>query len=365
MQKSKNSPPVASQESDDSGIVRQLQSELSPRPLALPHNFLSSSAHHINRANAPAALDDSFPPPFRNPSGGGTAEDTSYSDQMHSLPSSRFDSQPFANSRDMNPHQNSAQNDGLSGLSSLPLQNFHSMSEARVQINDNYSGNISMANQTFRQDDGATSLRVSNFPSHDLNDVSSTNQVNQGRLTGNSASSGFSEYQRNISDYQRFFGTSNGPQNPTLQPSNINFLGAGFPFPTSQSSVNPEFLGQQGPHGFQIGNLPMQNNMAFSNSMSVASSQGALANSMRWQNTRTNSWQQQQQQLQQDVSLEARPVQMPPEITRKGRGRSSTFPLKLHQMLIDLEKEAGGSAIASFLPHGRGFHIHQPKEFCK
>ena len=65
------------------------------------------------------------------------------------------------------------------------------------------------------------------------------------------------------------------------------------------------------------------------------------------------------------ASLDGGPPQLPPEIKWKGRGRSSTFPLKLHQMLLDLEKQEGGTAIAAFLPHGRGFQIHKPKEFSK
>lgn len=47
------------------------------------------------------------------------------------------------------------------------------------------------------------------------------------------------------------------------------------------------------------------------------------------------------------------------------KGRTGTFPQKLHQMLSDLEKEEGGSEIASYLPHGRAFAIHKPNEFVK
>jgi len=47
------------------------------------------------------------------------------------------------------------------------------------------------------------------------------------------------------------------------------------------------------------------------------------------------------------------------------KGRTGTFPQKLHQMLSDLEKEEGGTAIASYLPHGRAFAIHKPNEFVK
>jgi hypothetical protein len=51
---------------------------------------------------------------------------------------------------------------------------------------------------------------------------------------------------------------------------------------------------------------------------------------------------------------------------RNGRkGRTGTFPQKLHQMLSDLQNEEGGIEIASFLHHGRAFAIHKPKEFVK
>ena len=51
---------------------------------------------------------------------------------------------------------------------------------------------------------------------------------------------------------------------------------------------------------------------------------------------------------------------------RTGRkGRTGTFPQKLHMMLSDLENEEGGRDIASWLPHGRAFAIHKPKEFVK
>jgi HSF-type DNA-binding len=49
---------------------------------------------------------------------------------------------------------------------------------------------------------------------------------------------------------------------------------------------------------------------------------------------------------------------------RKRKGRSGTFPQKLHQMLSDLVHQEHGSDIASFLPHGRAFAIHKPREFA-
>jgi len=54
---------------------------------------------------------------------------------------------------------------------------------------------------------------------------------------------------------------------------------------------------------------------------------------------------------------------LPPD--RRRKGRTGTFPQKLHQMLSDLEREEGGSDIASFLPHGRAFAIHKPRDFVK
>ncbi len=52
-------------------------------------------------------------------------------------------------------------------------------------------------------------------------------------------------------------------------------------------------------------------------------------------------------------------------MTEKRKGRTGTFPRKLHMMLSELEKQNGGTEIASFLPHGRAFAIHDPKEFVK
>lgn len=49
---------------------------------------------------------------------------------------------------------------------------------------------------------------------------------------------------------------------------------------------------------------------------------------------------------------------------RKRKGRTGTFPQKLHQMLSDLER-AGQTDIASFLSHGRAFAIHKPRDFVK
>lgn len=47
------------------------------------------------------------------------------------------------------------------------------------------------------------------------------------------------------------------------------------------------------------------------------------------------------------------------------KGRTGTFPQKLHQMLSELERQDGGLDIASFLPHGRAFAIHKPRDFVK
>lgn len=44
-------------------------------------------------------------------------------------------------------------------------------------------------------------------------------------------------------------------------------------------------------------------------------------------------------------------------------GSKNNFPVKLHQMLTELEQTPGGKEIASFLPHGRAFAIHKSTEF--
>jgi hypothetical protein len=54
---------------------------------------------------------------------------------------------------------------------------------------------------------------------------------------------------------------------------------------------------------------------------------------------------------------------LPPD--RRRKGRTGTFPQKLHQMLSDLEAQDGGADIASFLSHGRAFAIHKPRDFVK
>lgn len=53
---------------------------------------------------------------------------------------------------------------------------------------------------------------------------------------------------------------------------------------------------------------------------------------------------------------------LPP--VRKRKGRTGTFPQKLHQILTDLDQQ-GRSDIASFMPHGRAFGIHKPIEFAE
>lgn len=352
----------------------RLHSTLSPLPLALSQNLLSSSAPPSRSAGEIVAQRGSFHSPLCNPSSSTTAAgDSSSVDQMRSLLSSRFDSQSHQDgfSRDMHAHQNFAQNEGLHGNFSQPLRNVGSMSHATGQVNDAHGRN--MIQQGLHQNDGAASSALFGYPNRNIMDMNSMNQVNQSRFTANSASGDFPDYHSTISDYQQFFGAGNGPQNHALASSNSNFLSTGLPFPNSQgssSSMPSGLLGQQGSLGSQLGNLPIQHTLDFNNQLSLDSSQEALLNSMHRQNTASSSWQHPPRQLAlpqglDDASLVARPVQMPPEIKWKGRGRSSTFPLKLHQMLIDLENQSGGAAIAAFLPHGRGFQIHQPKEFCK
>ena len=48
---------------------------------------------------------------------------------------------------------------------------------------------------------------------------------------------------------------------------------------------------------------------------------------------------------------------------KRGGGASEPFPQKLHRMLEDLESLPGGTKVASFLPHGRAFFIHDPDRF--
>jgi hypothetical protein len=72
---------------------------------------------------------------------------------------------------------------------------------------------------------------------------------------------------------------------------------------------------------------------------------------------------QQQQQQQDALAQESTLYAIPPD--RRRKGRTGTFPQKLHQLLADLEQQEGGALIASFLPHGRAFAIHKPRDFVK
>jgi hypothetical protein len=42
---------------------------------------------------------------------------------------------------------------------------------------------------------------------------------------------------------------------------------------------------------------------------------------------------------------------------------SESFPVKLHRLLLDLEMQDGGTDIASFLPNGIAFAVHDPERF--
>jgi len=53
------------------------------------------------------------------------------------------------------------------------------------------------------------------------------------------------------------------------------------------------------------------------------------------------------------ASIPPMPAELEAMKKRKPRGRSSTFPRKLLQMLTELEQQPGGSAIASWLAHGK------------
>lgn len=67
----------------------------------------------------------------------------------------------------------------------------------------------------------------------------------------------------------------------------------------------------------------------------------------------------------QAMELQAATATLPLPSDRRRKGRTGTFPQKLHQMLSDLERQEGGADIASFLPHGRAFAIHKPRDFVK
>jgi HSF-type DNA-binding len=64
-------------------------------------------------------------------------------------------------------------------------------------------------------------------------------------------------------------------------------------------------------------------------------------------------------------SLPSTGMFLAPADDRRRKGRTGTFPQKLHQMLSDLEQLEGGKDIASFLNHGRSFAIHKPRDFVK
>merc|ERR1712151_187134 len=63
-----------------------------------------------------------------------------------------------------------------------------------------------------------------------------------------------------------------------------------------------------------------------------------------------------------DLALQQTQENIPP-MPEKRRGREPTFPKKLYQMLLDLQREPGGTDIAAFLPDGRTFVIRKPYEF--
>ena len=60
-----------------------------------------------------------------------------------------------------------------------------------------------------------------------------------------------------------------------------------------------------------------------------------------------------------------RDLSLIPDPVDTGKGRTEPFPAKLHRMLSELEQQEGGTDIASFLPHGRAFVIHRPKQFAE
>jgi hypothetical protein len=54
---------------------------------------------------------------------------------------------------------------------------------------------------------------------------------------------------------------------------------------------------------------------------------------------------------------------LPDPVDTATKGRAEPFPVKLHRMLSELEQE-GKDDVCSFLPHGRAFAVHKPKQFA-
>lgn len=255
--------------------------------------------------------------------------------------------------------------------------------QASLHLNADMSGlnaGVPPPNQRLSENDTTTSLY--NQPKQNLSNIEQVFGV-----SGNMS----------VNEFRSFFGSSNG-QDPGGIQSDSSASAPGLSFRSNDlrshfsSSIPP--MEQRGTGNSTLSrnlNLHPQNTLNFNQAISL-SAQDTLRSQMNLHNALNNSWQQplhlqQSQQPSQQQSLEQASVahwsqqvnagasndmaplesspQLPPEIKWKGRGRSSTFPLKLHQMLLDLENQEGGRAIASFLPHGRGFQIHRPKEFSK
>jgi hypothetical protein len=53
-----------------------------------------------------------------------------------------------------------------------------------------------------------------------------------------------------------------------------------------------------------------------------------------------------------------------PDQRRARGGVSQQFPERIHNMLLEIEKD-GKDDIVSFLPHGRAFSVHKVDEFCE
>lgn len=90
---------------------------------------------------------------------------------------------------------------------------------------------------------------------------------------------------------------------------------------------------------------------------------GALSANGLMELVQQRQQQQPSQQLLQALAGLPPVTQAVPAVPEKRKGRTGTFPQKLYQMLFDLEKQEGGTDIASFLPHGRAFAIHDSKAF--
>jgi hypothetical protein len=134
-----------------------------------------------------------------------------------------------------------------------------------------------------------------------------------------------------------------------------------------QNGINP-FLSTVTP---RLSNAQSLAQMAAANTMNIMIGLKTKNDLERLQHMARESILQQQQtssvavtQLVQQTIQDAMNLAIPLPAARKRKGRTGTFPQKLHQILDDLEKQ-GRCDIASFMPNGRAFAIHKPIEFAE